>query len=146
MRNVRERQEEHVGDGDKATCEEIVWKPQGIEGGKHTPFFRDNCRLGDIPGIEDRRVSAIPGLTDTESIDATLFAARRNTRSVTSIMPTQSKMIARSPSPPEPDDSEEVWPVYGIVGEDVDVFGNSRYVLRADFTTLQTLIQSPPQL
>ena len=55
-------------------------------------------------------------------------------------------MIARSPSPPEPDDSEEVWPVYGIVGEDVDVFGNSRYVLRAEFTTLQTLIQSPPQL
>jgi hypothetical protein len=29
------------------------------QNGKCTPFLRDNCRLGDIPGIEDRRVSAI---------------------------------------------------------------------------------------
>lgn len=51
-------------------------------------------------------------------------------------------MITRSPSPPEADDGgDDEWPVYGIVGEDVDVFGNSRYVLRAHFTTLQTLIQ-----
>ena len=40
-----------------------------------------------------------------------------------------SKMIRRSPSPPEEDDGEEEWPVYGVVGEDVDVFGISRYVL-----------------
>lgn len=59
-------------------------------------------------------------------------------------MPAQSKMITRSPSPPEADDGgDDEWPVYGIVGEDVDVFGNSRYVLRAHFTTLQALIQSP---
>jgi hypothetical protein len=41
-------------------------------------------------------------------------------------------MICRSPSPPEADDGEEEWPVYGVVGEDVDVFGISRYVLGTD--------------
>jgi hypothetical protein len=35
--------------------------------------------------------------------------------------------IARSPTPPETDDDGEEWPVHGIVGEDVDVFGISRY-------------------
>jgi hypothetical protein len=34
---------------------------------------------------------------------------------------------ARSPTPPEADDDGEEWPVQGIVGEDVDVFGFSRY-------------------
>ena len=34
--------------------------------------------------------------------------------------------IARSPTPPETDDDGEEWPVHGIVGEDVDVFGISR--------------------
>ena len=34
--------------------------------------------------------------------------------------------IARSPTPPETDDDGEEWPVHGIVGEDVDVFGVSR--------------------
>ena len=42
-------------------------------------------------------------------------------------------MICRSPSPPEADDGEEEWPVYGVVGEDVDVFGNSRYMLGTYF-------------
>jgi hypothetical protein len=42
-------------------------------------------------------------------------------------MTSGSEMIARSPSPPEPDDDGEEWPVHGIVGEDVDVFGKSRY-------------------
>jgi hypothetical protein len=45
-------------------------------------------------------------------------------------MPPKSKMIARSPSPPEEDDGEEEWPVYGVVGEDVDVFGISSYEIR----------------
>lgn len=44
-------------------------------------------------------------------------------------MAPQNKMICRSPSPPEADDGEDEWPVYGVVGEDVDVFGISRYVL-----------------
>jgi hypothetical protein len=35
--------------------------------------------------------------------------------------------IARSPTPPETDDDGEEWPVHGIVGEDVDAFGISRY-------------------
>jgi hypothetical protein len=35
--------------------------------------------------------------------------------------------ISRSPTPPETDDDGEEWPVHGIVGEDVDVFGISRY-------------------
>jgi hypothetical protein len=48
-------------------------------------------------------------------------------------MAPQSKMIARSPSPPEADDDEDEWPVYGVVGEDVDVFGISRCVLSTDF-------------
>ena len=38
------------------------------------------------------------------------------------------EMIARSPSPPELEDDGEEWPVHGIVGEDVDVFGISKYV------------------
>ncbi len=42
-------------------------------------------------------------------------------------MPLAPREIRRSPSPQEEDDGEE-WPVYGIVGEDVDVFGNSMYV------------------
>jgi histone-lysine N-methyltransferase SUV39H len=37
--------------------------------------------------------------------------------------------ISRSPTRPEPDDDGEEWPVHGIVGEDVDVFGISRYSL-----------------
>jgi hypothetical protein len=53
-------------------------------------------------------------------------------------MPPKSKMIARSPSPPEEDDGEEEWPVYGVVGEDVDVFGISRYMLGTYFTKLLT--------
>ncbi|KAH9057124.1 hypothetical protein EDB83DRAFT_2316093 [Lactarius deliciosus] len=40
-------------------------------------------------------------------------------------MAPKSKMICRSPSPPEADDGDEEWPVYGVVGEDVDVFGIS---------------------
>ncbi|KAH9043005.1 hypothetical protein EDB84DRAFT_1472449 [Lactarius hengduanensis] len=44
--------------------------------------------------------------------------------------PSKSKMICRSPSPPEADDGDEEWPVYGVVGEDVDVFGISRYEIR----------------
>jgi hypothetical protein len=42
---------------------------------------------------------------------------------------SKSDKIARSPTPPETDDDEEdsEWPVHGIVGEDVDVFGISRY-------------------
>jgi len=44
-------------------------------------------------------------------------------------MAPKSKMLCRSPSPPEADDGEDEWPVYGVVGEDVDVFGFSRYVL-----------------
>jgi hypothetical protein len=46
-------------------------------------------------------------------------------------------MIARSPSPPEPDDDGEEWPVHGIVGEDVDVFGISRYIYfyNSDFSS-----------
>ena len=35
--------------------------------------------------------------------------------------------ISRSPTPPEPDDDGEEWPVHGIVGEDIDVFGIPRY-------------------
>jgi histone-lysine N-methyltransferase SUV39H len=38
--------------------------------------------------------------------------------------------ISRSPTPPEPDDDGEEWPVHGIVGEDVDVFGISSYEIR----------------
>ncbi|KAI9463393.1 hypothetical protein F5148DRAFT_197179 [Russula earlei] len=38
--------------------------------------------------------------------------------------------IARSPTPPEPDDDDEEWPVHGIVGEDIDVFGISSYEIR----------------
>ncbi|KAI9457763.1 hypothetical protein BJY52DRAFT_1271146 [Lactarius psammicola] len=45
-------------------------------------------------------------------------------------MAPNSKMICRSPSPPEADDGEEEWPVYGVVGEDVDVFGISSYEIR----------------
>ena len=44
-------------------------------------------------------------------------------------MTSDSDMIVRSPSPPEPDDDGDEWPVHGIVGEDVDVFGISKYVL-----------------
>ena len=42
---------------------------------------------------------------------------------------SKSDKIARSPTPPETYDDEEgsEWPVHGIVGEDVDVFGISRY-------------------
>lgn len=47
-------------------------------------------------------------------------------------------MICRSPSPQEADDGGE-WPVYGVVGEDVDVFVFPRYVLGSYFTKLQTL-------
>ena len=38
--------------------------------------------------------------------------------------------IARSPTPPETEDEGDdiEWPVHGIVGEDVDVFGISRFV------------------
>jgi len=41
-----------------------------------------------------------------------------------------SDKIARSPTPPDTDDEGEdiEWPVHGIVGEDVDVFGISRSV------------------
>lgn len=39
--------------------------------------------------------------------------------------------IARSPTPPETDDDGEEWPVHGIVGEDIDVFGISRCVAAA---------------
>src|SRR6266850_2082469 len=45
-------------------------------------------------------------------------------------MGSKSDKIARSPTPPETDDEAddgEEWPVHGIVGEDVDVFGVSRY-------------------
>ena len=42
-------------------------------------------------------------------------------------MGSGSNKIARSPTPPETDDDGEEWPVHGIVGEDVDVFGISRY-------------------
>ncbi|KAI9428708.1 hypothetical protein H4582DRAFT_1983705 [Lactarius indigo] len=45
-------------------------------------------------------------------------------------MAPKSKMICRSPSPPEADDGDDEWPVYGVVGEDVDVFGTSRYEVR----------------
>jgi len=38
--------------------------------------------------------------------------------------------IARSPTPPDTDDDGEEWPVHGIVGEDVDVFGISSYEVR----------------
>jgi hypothetical protein len=42
--------------------------------------------------------------------------------------------IARSPTPPETDDDGEEWPVHGIVGEDVDAFGISRYAhLKSNF-------------
>jgi hypothetical protein len=51
------------------------------------------------------------------------------------------EMIARSPSPPELDDDGEEWPVHGIVGEDVDVFGTSKYVLFRPFTPF-ILLQS----
>jgi hypothetical protein len=42
---------------------------------------------------------------------------------------SKSDKIARSPTPPDTDDEAEdgeEWPVHGIVGEDVDVFGVSR--------------------
>ncbi|KAI9453438.1 hypothetical protein F5148DRAFT_1232961 [Russula earlei] len=42
--------------------------------------------------------------------------------------------IARSPTPPEPDDDDEEWPVHGIVGEDIDVFGISRYIRWKDWS------------
>lgn len=42
-------------------------------------------------------------------------------------MPSGPSRIVRSPTPPETDDDGEEWPVHGIVGEDVDVFGISRY-------------------
>jgi len=41
--------------------------------------------------------------------------------------PDKNHKIARSPTPPETDDDGEEWPVHGIVGEDVDVFGISSY-------------------
>ena len=43
-----------------------------------------------------------------------------------STMGSGPNKIARSPTPPETDDDGEEWPVHGIVGEDVDVFGISR--------------------
>ena len=42
-------------------------------------------------------------------------------------MSSLDHQISRSPTPPEPDDDGEEWPVHGIVGEDIDVFGISRY-------------------
>jgi hypothetical protein len=50
-------------------------------------------------------------------------------------MTSDSEMIARSPTPPEPDDDGEEWPVHGIVGEDIDVFGNSMYAQPISFTS-----------
>jgi hypothetical protein len=47
--------------------------------------------------------------------------------------------IARSPTPPETDDDGEEWPVHGIVGEDVDVFGISRYAHTSPPTHLSKL-------
>jgi hypothetical protein len=47
----------------------------------------------------------------------------RRARAMTSV----DHQISRSPTPPEPDDDGEEWPVHGIVGEDIDVFGISRY-------------------
>ena len=43
-----------------------------------------------------------------------------------------SDKIARSPTPPDTDDEggDIEWPVHGIVGEDVDVFGISRSVVK----------------
>lgn len=55
-------------------------------------------------------------------------------------MTSLDHQISRSPTPPEPDDDGEEWPVHGIVGEDIDVFGISRYehtlshLLRFKFT------------
>ncbi|KAH9988305.1 hypothetical protein BJV77DRAFT_1070141 [Russula vinacea] len=51
------------------------------------------------------------------------------TRAMSFAMGSDSK-ISRSPTPPEPDDDGEEWPVHGIVGEDVDVFGIPSYELR----------------
>ncbi|KAF8479076.1 hypothetical protein DFH94DRAFT_747477 [Russula ochroleuca] len=47
----------------------------------------------------------------------------------TRAMSSGPNKISRSPTRPEPDDDGEEWPVHGIVGEDVDVFGISRYSL-----------------
>ena len=43
-----------------------------------------------------------------------------------------SNKIARSPTPPDTDDEggDIEWLVHGIVGEDVDVFGISRSVIK----------------
>jgi hypothetical protein len=46
--------------------------------------------------------------------------------SYTRAMSSGPDKTARSPTPPETDDDGEEWPVHGIVGEDVDVFGISR--------------------
>lgn len=62
-------------------------------------------------------------------------------------------MIARSPTPPETDDEAddgEEWPVHGIVGEDVDVFGVSRYDRRyrkqstSHFSSLFSVMRQAP--
>ncbi|KAH9959143.1 hypothetical protein BGW80DRAFT_1370462, partial [Lactifluus volemus] len=42
------------------------------------------------------------------------------------------EMIARSPSSPESEDEE--WLVHGIVGEDVDIFGISKYIRWKDWS------------
>jgi hypothetical protein len=49
-----------------------------------------------------------------------------------------SDKIARSPTPPDTDDEggDIEWPVHGIVGEDVDVFGVSRSVVKQKSTVL----------
>ena len=114
----------------------------------HTPFFSAVCWLGDIPGIEDRRVSAIIFVSRPffcrhwvqackwtrasllhvwrkRATAAQLFLHRRQSMGSS----TRADKIARSPTPPESDDDGEEWPVHGIVGEDVDVFGISRCTL-----------------
>ena len=50
----------------------------------------------------------------------------RPSRARARAMSSEQNKISRSPTPPEPDDDGEEWPVHGIVGEDVDVFGISR--------------------
>lgn len=54
--------------------------------------------------------------------------------------------IARSPTPPDTDEDEGddvEWPVHGIVGEDVDVFGISRFVIMKNGSPTSLLKRLP---
>ena len=115
--------------------------------GTHAPFFSADCWLGVIPGIEDRRVSAIVLIFRPSVRRHAVLAGRGRRRGrgrlgkekVPRVASPQNSMgtkssdkIARSPTPPDTDDEggDIEWPVHGIVGEDVDVFGISRSVVK----------------